>query len=301
MRWQDIIAIKDLSLAARQTIDGFMAGINRSKVKGVGLEFSQYRSYQPGDDLRWLDWKRYARSDRYYIRESEIETSISVRLLVDASKSMEHKDGVAGSGATSAGGFTKLDYAKHLAAALAWLANQQGDALGLYVFREGQVFSLPARKDPQHLARLFHQLETVEAGGVVGDPIGYRHIFLGEQKRELLIFITDMYERKGEIDRLLGLLASLRHEIIVFHVMGGNEIEGNYTGWSEVEDLETGERKPVGAVAGGDDYKQRMQEWLSAVRTRLLDRQIVYQLMRMDQPLDQALRDFLKQRQQLTG
>ena len=296
MRWQDIIAIKDLSLAARQTIDGFMAGINRSKVKGVGLEFSQYRSYQPGDDLRWLDWKRYARSDRYYIRESEIETSISVRLLVDASRSMDHREGPVG-----VRGFTKLEYAKHLAAALAWLANGQGDALGLYVFREGEVFSLPARKDPQHLARLFHQLETVEAGGVVGDPIGYRHIFLGEQKRELLIFITDLYERNGEIDKLLGLLASLRHEIIVFHVMGSNEIAGDYTGWSEVEDLETGERKAVGGVAGGDDYKLRMQEWLSAVRTRLLDRQIVYQLMRMDQPLDQALRDFLKQRQQLTG
>jgi uncharacterized protein (DUF58 family) len=301
MRWQDIIAIKDLSLAARQTIDGFMAGINRSKVKGVGLEFSQYRSYQPGDDLRWLDWKRYARSDRYYIRESEIETSISVRLLVDASRSMEHRDG-AGAGAGTGGvSFTKLDYAKHLAAALAWLANQQGDALGLYVFREGGVFSLPARKDPQHLARLFHQLETVEAGGVIGDPIDYRHIFLGEQKRELLIFITDLYERKGEIDRLLGLLASLRHEIIVFHVMGSNEIEGDYAGWSEVEDLETGERKPLGVIAGRDDYKERMQQWLAAVRSRLLDRQIVYQLMRMDQPLDQALRDFLKQRQQFTG
>jgi uncharacterized protein (DUF58 family) len=301
MRWQDIIAIKDLSLAARQTIDGFMAGINRSKVKGAGLEFSQYRSYQPGDDLRWLDWKRYARSDRYYIRESEIETSISVRLLVDASLSMEHRDSAAAGNAAGGASFTKLDYAKHLAAALAWLANQQGDALGLYVFREGEVFSLPARKDPQHLARLFHQLETVKAGGVIGDPIDYRHIFLGEQKRELLIFITDLYERKGEIDRLLGLLASLRHEIIVFHVMGSNEIEGDYAGWSEVEDLETGERKPLGLIAGGDDYKERMQQWLAAVRSRLLDRQIVYQLMRMDQPLDQALRDFLKQRQQFTG
>jgi hypothetical protein len=141
----------------------------------------------------------------------------------------------------------------------------------------------------------------VEAGGVIGDPIDYRHIFLGEQKRELLIFITDLYERKGEIDRLLGLLASLRHEIIVFHVMGSNEIEGDYAGWSEVEDLETGERKPLGVIAGGDGYKERMQQWLAAVRSRALDRQIVYQLMRMDQPLDQALRDFLKQRQQFTG
>jgi uncharacterized protein (DUF58 family) len=291
MRVADLIAIKDLSLAARRTIDGFMTGINRSKVKGPGLEFSQYRSYQPGDDLRWLDWKRYARSDRYYIRESEIETSISIRLLVDASKSMDHSDG----------GFSKLDYARHLAAALAWLGHRQGDALGLYVFRDGKVFSLPARKDPQHLARLFHQLESIGTGGKMGDPTDYRHIFLGEQKRELLIFITDLYEVAGEISRLLDLLASLRHEIIVFHVMGKNEIEGDYGSWTEVEDLETGERMPLGALHGRDEYKERMQQWLSAMRLQVLDRQIVYQLLRMDQPLDQALRDFLKQRQQITG
>src|SRR6202000_425609 len=101
-----LMSIKDLSLAARRTIDGFMAGINKSKVKGPGLEFSQYRSYQPGDDLRWLDWKRYARSDRYYIRESEIETSLSVRFLIDASASMNHNDG----------NVTKIEYARYLAA-----------------------------------------------------------------------------------------------------------------------------------------------------------------------------------------
>ena len=280
-----LMAIKDLSLAARLTIDGFMAGINKSKVRGPGLEFSQYRSYQPGDDLRWLDWKRYARSDRYYIRESEVETSISVRLLVDASLSMEHTDGK----------FTKLDYARHLAAALGWLAHGQGDALGLYVFREGEVYALPARKDAQHLARYFHQLETIEPGGKMGDPINYKSIFLGEQKRELLIFITDMYERDGEISRLLELLVSLRHEVVVFHIMGRNELERDYSGYNQVEDLETGKRVPVPVSASqAAAYKVKMQEWLSAVRMQLLDKQIVYQLMRMDQPMDQALRDFLK-------
>ena len=280
-----LMAIKDLSLAARRTIDGFMAGINKSKVKGPGLEFSQYRSYQPGDDLRWLDWKRYARTDRYYIRESEIETSISVRLLVDASASMAHKDGE----------FSKLDYARYLAASLAWLANQQGDALGLYIFRDGQVSALPSRKDPQHLARIFHQLESLKPGGVVGDPVSYKHIFTGEQKRELLIFITDLYETGGEISRMLELLASLRHEIIVFHVMGRNELEGDFGTWTEVEDLETGVRMPASAADQG--YRERMQRWLAEVRMQLLDRQVVYQLLRMDLPLDQALRDFLKQRQ----
>jgi uncharacterized protein (DUF58 family) len=285
-----LMAIKDLSLAARQTIDGFMNGINKSKVKGPGLEFSQYRSYQPGDDLRWLDWKRYARSDRYYIRESEIETSISVRLLVDASLSMNHRDGA----------YTKMGYARHLAAALGWLAFTQGDSVGLYTLKDGTVHTLPSRKDAQHMARFFHQLEAVEAGGKVGNPIGYKHIFLGEQKRELLIFITDLYEREGEVSRLLEMLAALGHEIIVFHIMAGNEIEKDFGGYTEVEDMETGERL---AVSGGKDveYSERMRAWLADVRMRLLDKNIVYQLMQIDRPLDQALRDFLKQRQQITG
>jgi uncharacterized protein (DUF58 family) len=260
-----------------------MAGINKSKVRGPGLEFSQYRSYQPGDDLRWLDWKRYARSDRYYIRESEVETSISVRLLIDASLSMKHKDG----------DFSKMDYARHLAAALGWLAQGQGDALGLYVFREGGVYSLPARKDAQHLARFFHQLEILEPGGKMGDPIHYKSIFLGEQKRELLIFITDMYERNEEISRLLELLASLRHDIIVFHIMGKNELERDYKGYDQVEDLETGVRMPLSSGLE-EEYKAKLQAWLSAVRMQLLDKQIAYQLMRMDEPMGQALRDFLK-------
>lgn len=287
VRSEDILAIKDLSLAARRTIDGFMSGINRSNMKGVGLEFSGYRSYQPGDDLRWLDWKLVARTDRYYIRESELETSISVRLLVDASRSMDHRDGA----------FTKMDYARHLAAALAWLAHSQGDAVGLYIFREGQVYATPARRDPQHLARTFYQLETMQAGGVFGDAISHRHIFLGEQKRELLIFITDFYETSGEIGKLLELLAALRHEIIVFHVMGGNEFSLDYGGYGQVEDLETGERVPVGAaVLTGDEYTARVNAWLGGVRMQCLNRRIEYELMRMDEPMDAALRKYLKGR-----
>jgi len=286
-----MIAIKDLSLAARQTIDGFMAGINKSKVKGPGLEFSQYRSYQPGDDLRWLDWKRYARSDRYYIRESEIETSISIRFLIDASNSMKHRDGK----------FTKMDYARYLAASLGWLAHSQGDSFGLYIFRGAELFSLPSRKDAQHLARFFYQLENLQPEGRIGALTNYKHIFTGDHKRELLVFITDLYEQDGEISRLLDLLASLRHEIIVFHLMGKNELEMDYPGYHQVEDLETGERIPVGSAEATAGYKEQLQAWLAAIRMQLLDKQIAYSLISMDQLPDQALRDFLKQRQQTTG
>jgi uncharacterized protein (DUF58 family) len=229
-----IMAIKNLPLAAKTTIDGFMSGINKSKVKGPGLEFSQYRSYQPGDDLRWLDWKMYARSDRYYIRESEIETSISIRFLIDASASMDHVDN----------GFTKIEFARYMAASLGCLANLQNDSVGLYVFQNDQLFSLPAKKDHQHLSRFYFQLESIQPKGNFTEPVQYKEIFAGSHKRELLVFITDFYQKDGEIMKLLDALVLLKHEIIVFHVMGRNELELDYKGYSSLQDLETGEIIP---------------------------------------------------------
>lgn len=282
-----LMAIKDLSLAARTVIDGFMSGLNRSQVKGAGLEFSQYRSYQPGDDLRWLDWKMYARSDRYYIRESEMETSISVRFLIDASNSMNHKDG----------NMSKMDYARYLAAALAYLAYMQGDATGLYVFRDGDLYTLPSRKDPQHLSRLFFQLEQLQPAGKFTEQIQYKQLFTGERRRELLIFITDMYQQQEEISRLLSSLSALRHELIVFHLMGRNELEMDFGAFSTLEDLETGETVQINPAEMKRTYLQNMEQYLAAMRMQLLEQHIFYRMIPMDQPLDKALRDFLNQRQ----
>ena len=280
-------AIKDLSLVARTVIDGFMAGLNRSQVKGTGLEFSQYRSYQPGDDLRWLDWKMYARSDRYYIRESEMETSISVRILVDASNSMNHLDGP----------LSKMDYARCLAAALAYLAYMQGDAIGLYIFQDGRLFSLPSRKDPQHLSRIFYQLESIQAAGKFTEPLQYKQLFTGERRKELLIFITDMYQQQGEISALLGSLAALQHELIVFHLMGKNELDLDFAGYTTLQDLETGKTVSINSAEMKKAYTEKLQHYLAATRMQLLEQQIFYRLISMDQPLDKALRDFLNQRQ----
>jgi uncharacterized protein (DUF58 family) len=282
-----LMAIKDLSLAARTVIDGFMAGLNRSQVKGVGLEFSQYRSYQPGDDLRWLDWKMYARSDRYYIRESEMETSISVRFLIDASNSMNHRDG----------DMTKMDYARYLAAALAYLAYMQGDAIGLYVFRDGHLYTLPSRKDPQHLSRIFFQLEQLQPAGQFTGEVQYKQLFTGERRRELLIFITDMYQQHGEISKLLSSLAALQHELIVFHLMGRNELELDFGGYSSLQDLETGETLQINPAEMKKTYTENLDQYLTATRMQLLEQHIFYRLVPMDQPLDKALRDFLNQRQ----
>lgn len=280
-----LMTIKDLPLLAKTVIDGFMNGFNKSKVKGPGLEFSQYRSYQPGDDLRWLDWRMYARSDRYYIRESEVETSISVKFLVDASASMNHEDG----------GIKKIQYAKALVASLAYLSNLQGDAVGLYVF-QNELFSLASKQDPQHLKRLFYHLEGIEPKGTFTKPIQYKELFTGGGKKELLIFVTDMYQQDGEISRLLDSLSAMKHEVVVFQLMGKNELEFDFKDYGSLEDLETGETIRVNHREAVELYRERLNEHLNSIRMQLLGKHIFHRVISTAQPLDQALRDFLIQR-----
>jgi len=284
-----MMAVKELSLSAKTTVEGFMNGVNKSTIKGPGMEFSQYRSYQPGDDLRSLDWKMFARSDRYYIRESEIETSISLRLMIDASASMNHHDG----------DFTKIEYARYTAASLAYLANLQGDAIGLYVFKNAGVFSMVARQDFQHLSRLFFQLENIKPEGNFTEPIHYKEIFSGGHKRELLVFITDFYQVNDEIFQLLDKLIALRHEVIVLQILSKNELELDFKGFSNFEDLETGETLQIDQAKARTTYKAKMAEHLENIRREMLDRHIYYRTLRTDDPIDKALRDFLKQRNKL--
>jgi len=281
-----LMTIKDLPLLAKTVIDGFMTGFNKSSIKGPGLEFSQYRSYQPGDDLRWLDWRMYARSDRYYIRESEIETSKSVRFLIDASASMNHDDN----------GIKKIDYGRMLAASLAYLANLHGDSVGLYAFQNGGLHSLASRADPKHLQRLFYQLSVLEPEGKFTEPVSYRELFSGPVRKELLIFITDMYQQNNEIYHLLDSLSALKHEVIVFQLMGQNELELNFKGYTALEDLETGETKQIDSQQTKKIYLEKLGIYLAEIRMKLLAGQIYHRVLNTSNPLDEALREFLIQR-----
>ena len=285
-----LLSVKDLQLAAKTTISGFMPGINKSSIKGEGLEFNQYRSYQPGDDLRQLDWKAYARSDRYYIRESEIENSIQVRFIIDASASMNHADN----------GYTKIEYAKYLAASLAWLAGLQGDAVGLYVLQEKNMITLDTKRGYQHMAGFFYQLENISAAGKSITPVHYKNIFSGVSKKELVIFITDLYEHEAEIFEVLNSLAVMKHEIIVFQLLGNNELEFDYGEYAALEDMETGKLVKIHAGRDNAAYKERIEKYLAGVKIKMLDNHFYYRLLNMREPVDQALRDFLKQRSKIS-
>jgi uncharacterized protein (DUF58 family) len=284
-----LMAIKELSLAAKTTIEGLMNGINKSTVKGAGMEFSQYRSYQPGDDLRSLDWKMFARSDRYYIRESEIETNIAIRFIVDASASMNHDDGA----------FKKIQYARYLAASLAYLGNLQGDAVGLNILTEHEVLALPARQSFDHLSRIFYQLEQIEPGGRFTGSDRYTPFYSNPKQKELIVLITDLYQDTDEIFSLLDTVSTAKHEVILFHLMARNELEMDFKGYSTFEDLETGATIEIDPPAARKAYLLNLKNHLDEVKRKALDKRIAYRMMCTDEPLEQAIREFLNQRKKL--
>ena len=281
-----LASIKDLTWIAKTVVDGFMFGGHQSRMAGSGLEFNQYRSYQPGDDLRQIDWKLYARSDRFYIRESEVETSVRVRFVLDASASMLHEED----------GITKFDYARFLAASLAYLAGRQGDAIGLFALREGHLETLEPQQGPQHLHRFLHRLEVLEAGGVWPNWKDVEQPFTLATHRDLVVFISDLHEQRGEIRTTLSKVNALRNEVLLFHVLGRRELDFTYEGVVELEELESGRVIQVDADGVRTTYREAMQRHLKETRQALHDLGVAYSLFTLDEPLDSALRAFLTRR-----
>jgi uncharacterized protein (DUF58 family) len=284
-----LAAISDLRLLAKTVVDGFMLGANQSPRPGVGLEFNQYRSYQPGDDLRLVDWKMYGRSDRYYVREADIETSITVRFILDASVSMAHEDN----------GIVKFDYARFLVAALGYLAHTQGEAVGLEIISDAAITHLPPKRDHQQLHRFLHELERANPKGVWPDWKKLEGIFTATQKREMIVFVSDMHEQRDEIFAALSKLSALRNEVLFFHLLGRNEIDFNYEGFLTFEDLESGQTVQVDASRAREIYLDRMQKKMQQLKQTLHDENINYTLFTLEQPLDFALRRYLTQRMKL--
>jgi uncharacterized protein (DUF58 family) len=278
--------ISNLQLIAKTVVDGFMLGVHQSPKLGAGLEFNQYRSYQPGDDPVRIDWKMFARSDRYFVRESEVETSVAVRFVLDATASMAHEDS----------GFSKFDYARFVVGSLSYLADGQGDAVGLYALNANQVVELPPRRDHQNLHRLLHRLEDLAPIGEWPDWGELEGRFSDSQHRDLIIFVSDLHEKKGEIREALARLSSLKHEVLLFHLLGENELNLNYSGFVNFEDLETGETIEVDPDKIKDYYLNSLQGRIHELRQAAHDHRITYELLALNQPLDFALRSYLKQR-----
>ncbi|MDX2192801.1 MAG: DUF58 domain-containing protein [Gemmatimonadales bacterium] len=278
-----LAALGDLRLAARVAVDGVLDGLHRSRLPGAGMEFAQYRSYQPGDDLRRVDWRMYARSDRLHVREAETERSFTVRLLLDASASMAHQED----------GLSKFDYARFLVASLALLARRQGDAVALVVVAGGGVSRLPARHGDQQLSRVLHTLEGLEPRGRW--PAEAADVFLpgsGEGGAGLDVLVSDLDEDADEIRAALRR-ASPRHERLVFELVGPRERALGWDAPRAFEDLETGAIIEADPAAVRATYLRARAARDAALEAALGSAEARHARVQVDQPLDGALRTYL--------
>lgn len=282
-----LAALRDLSLAARTVVDGLMLGIHTSHRAGAGLEFSQFRSYQPGDDLRRVDWKLYGRSDRFFIRESEAETSLAVRLVLDATGSMAQP---------STDGVTTFDYARFLAASLALVAQRQGDAFGLYAVNNRAIQVLRPRREHQHLHRVFHALERLEPAGAWPEWSRVETALSADQPRGIVVLLSDLHERAEEVQEAAHRLAASHHDVRVLHLENLEEAEFPWRGSVTFEEWETGRRINLDAGAARVRYLAHRSEASRGLQRSLEERQVSYHRIRTDEPLDAVLRRVLHPR-----
>ncbi|MGM0391652.1 MAG: DUF58 domain-containing protein [Bacteroidota bacterium] len=284
-----INTVSGLALIARVMVDGYLSGLNHSRRVGPGMEFSQYRGYEPGDDLRLLDWKMLARSGRYYIKQSEVETNIAVKFILDSSKSMLHEEN----------GLSKMDYVRVLVASLAYLSQNQGDAVGLFALNDRHLHSLYPRVQKKHFNRLLLELINIKNEGKWPENPMAAEKLHDRSHKELIFFITDMYENTSELTNFINRLKTARNEVVVLHIMGRNELEFDYNGTVTFEDLETGAKMKVDAKEAKSTYLKSMEEMLKNTKDTLLAKGVSYQLFRLDQHLGEALQLFLKKRNNL--
>jgi uncharacterized protein (DUF58 family) len=274
--------IADLELVARIVVEGLVSGLHRSPFHGYSAEFSQCRHYQPGDDLKYVDWKLVARTDRVYTKQFRETTNMSAAIVLDASASMAFPAAV-----------SKLRYGTIVAAALAHVIVMQGDSIGFV----GGDRPIPHRAGRQQLRRVLAALSSLTPRGVWDGPAIVRSAADRLSRRGLLIVISDFYDDE---ERTLGELrraARMGHEIVLFQILSRDELDLPYRRDFEFTDLETGARLAVNAGAVRRDYKDAITAFLERMRRRSVTEGFQYSLVLTDTPPDRALRQFLLARQ----
>lgn len=275
--------ISNLELLARTVVDGFLNGLHRAPHLGVSMDFAEHRAYSPGDDIRHLDWKLLARTDRYYVKQFEAETNANLVALLDVSASMNYR--------SDPEGVTKLDYGRFLAASLLHFSRKQRDRVGLLTFDSDVVDYVPP--SARNLDLALHTLARIDAGnpGLLRPSMMTAADRLG--RRGVVAVISDLYEDVDEVVGSIRLLLGRGHDIVVFHILDLAEVEFPFDAKTAFEDIETGEQLPVVPDKLRDAYLTQMQEHRSGLEKKFSGDRVDYVPVTTDQPLDLALFRYL--------
>ncbi|MBL9202775.1 MAG: DUF58 domain-containing protein [Opitutaceae bacterium] len=283
---QALMMIRSLELRARAVVEGFWNGLHRSPFHGFSVEFTEYRQYTPGDDPRYLDWRVYARSDRYFIKKYEDETNLRVHLVTDLSRSMGY----------GSKGITKAAYAATLAATLAYFLHLQGDAVGLMTFDEQVREYLPARHRLGHLRQLMLALEK-PAGGRATDLVSPLEKIAGLiRRRAMVALISDFLAPLDKLERSLIALSAGGHELTVFHLADPAELDLGIEAPALFEDVENARTVYIDPAAAREGYVRKYRAHAEALQAICRKLGVAYHALTTAQPMEIALFEFLQAR-----
>ena len=279
--------IGNLELVARNVVDGVINGLHRSPYFGASVDFAEHRGYVPGDDIRRVDWKVFARTDRYFVKEFEADSNANFSVLLDVSKSMAFGARI-----------TKLDYAKTLAACLTYLVSKQRDRVGVVTFDEEVVDHVPP--SAKHLEVVLHTLDRAKATrpGRLGPPL--RRLAEHFGRRGIVVVISDLYEEPQEVMDALSLIRYRGNDVVLFHVLDPAEIDFTFDTAASFEDLESGEQLPVIPDALREQYRAMVKEHIAALTSKANENRVDYNLLNTTVPLDYALFNYMSIRDRLS-
>lgn len=284
---QALLAIHDLELRARTVLEGVRAGLHRSPFTGFSAEFTEYRQYSPGDDLRYLDWRVLARTDRHFLKKFEEETNLRCFLLVDSSRSMLF----------GSRGVIKADYARTLVATLAWFLHQQRDVVGTALFDEHVHDVVPPRWRAGHLRHVFATLSRDATGRDTNVASALRETARLCRRRSMIVIVSDFLTSPATWSPALNELTAAGHDVRVLQVLDPAEVSlENFGRASLWEDLETGETRYIDPTPARESYRQRFDGHAAELRVAFDRAAVQRQVIKTDEPLDRALLRFLLSR-----
>ncbi len=265
---------------------GQVSGRHTSPHRGASVEFAEYRKYVPGDDLRRLDWRAYGRSDRFYVKEFEADTNLRLLAVVDTSGSMKF----------GSVGLSKFQYAQRLAASLAYLAVQQGDAVGLACVSAGIVHSIPTRRNPAHLTTLFDVLERATPGGPTQLASVLHELAETVRQRALIVIFSDLFIEPAELRSCFEHLRFRKHDVAVFHLLDPEELAFDFQRPTRFVDMEGGSSIFVEPSEIAQRYQRALETYLVELNRIVLETAVDYRRVSLSQPYETVLTDFLVNR-----
>jgi uncharacterized protein (DUF58 family) len=278
-----LAGISGLDLVAQTVVDGFISGLHRSPDFGFSQEFAEYRSYNPGDDLRHVDWNVFARTERMYLKRYRGETNCQLTILLDASRSMRftsHK-------------IDKLEYSRFLTASLCYMARLQRDAAGLVVFDDDVTQFVPPSTRQGQLARLLHAVEKAEVGNRTDYAKPFAHVREFLHRRGLIVCISDFWQNPEEVVKTIAPLRFHGNEVVLFHVLDPEEIRPKVRQPVLMEDLETGDTIEVSPDYVNREYPAKIDAHLEELKSKAQGNGLDYFMIDTSRPLDAALREYL--------